>query len=407
MNDSHTIWAELPHAQTYAHLLSRVQHIRNTLYYRDPALPPEMHALMNNADASAVLPHFGFSPTANPAYRSTPEQPALFWEREQRHWQLANHLRHLHDDVERYLLDDGRLREHISADAVLRRWRAGMTAVTTHGSLTLRPSLPHYVAATLATHDVPWSIDANGEGAERVLRAQPFRSAPTADPLWLHVDSGLSVHVLCWAVLEEGQAPFTGRVPELAYLSLVGSHKKLRAVWAWLMDSKRRAVKLPQDHNRTVGYGRTEQVTTRRIEAKGSYAQLWPDAPLPDSGLAHLVLQHASESKPRMGQDFLHVGGLDGHPDLTHFGRQWEIASPYPARRTWAAQLWQAGLDAKLIHPLTTRGMSAWWVTVDDPAWDCIIASCAAGRTVDATTEVFGQQRHTLVEAAVDDTEAA
>ncbi len=403
MIDLQQLWAELPRAHSYKQLLNRVQRIRNTLYYRDPNLPREMHVILNDADAAAILPHFGFSKTGNPGYRADPQQPSTFWEREQCHWQLQNHLALICDDVAHTLLDDGRLHQRIPADAVIRHWQEGIAAATSYQDFTLKPSLPHYVAFTLATYDVQWTVSEDKQAVERILRAQPFRCAPTSAPLWLHIDSGLTVHVLCWAVLNEGQAPFVGRVPELAYLSLVGSHKKLKAVWAWLMDSKRKTVKLPQDNNRPVTYGHEEHVAARRIEAKGSYVQLWPDAPLQESGLAHLVIQHASECKPRVGEGFLHVGGLDGHPDLAHFIRQWEVASPYPAQPAWANSLWHDGRTAKLIAPLTARGMSAWWVSIDDPAWDRIIARCAAGRDIAVQIEVIGQRRHDLVAAAVDD----
>jgi hypothetical protein len=285
-------------------------------------------------------------------------------------------------------LDDGSVRQRISSEAAETLWNDECTRYANARDRVEPERGPYYVAAIVATLAGPtWTLASDRTTLERRLPAQPFRYAPSAMPLPLQLKNGLLLDVLCWSVLPPETYDNPGPVAEIVYLSPVGAQKKLKAAWATLMDKKREVLRLPDDkHGRAYAL---EYVAARRVEGKCMYVSHWNDTPLPESGLAHLVIQHFSIHRPRTALPFLHVTGMDGIPDLKHFFIQMDIASPYPLQPAWATALWERGLALKLIIPLPSRGCTGFWVRTDDPRWAQIVAHCAGG-SGDVRIETIG-----------------
>ena len=370
------IWSHLPHGHAFAQLVKRATDAAAQRY--SDTTP--MRVVLEDPRAAELLPRFGFTLVDQrwPAWRSS--EPAQFWERA--HWPYgalwANLKGRLPKLIESQGREDGTVRQSIATTAAEALWDEECTRYARAPEPVAPASGPDYLAATVGALPGPaWTLTADGTAIERHLPAQPFRYAPSATPLPLQLKNGLLLDLLCWAVLPPDTRDNPGPVAEIVYLSPVGGQKKLKAAWASLMDHKREILRLPDDHH---GHTATlDYIAARRVDGKGMYTAHWNDEPLPESGLAHLVIQHVSVHRPRTGQPFLHVTGMEGLPDLPHFFLQLDIASPYPLQPAWATTLWEEGRAHDLIVRLPSRGCTGFWVRTDDPMWAQIVAQCAGG----------------------------
>lgn len=365
--------------------------------------PTTAEALVTDAQAVAVLPLFGHRlQTAR-----VRDSSAASGTREARYWQLTypfntfwQRLRSgLRAVLTRTAHPDGTLTEHLTATAAQTVWEQARASAWTANDRMLavsgtertapRPEDAHaplHVATALAAFGgILWTVSANGTAAERLLPAQPLRHVPPggAQPRLGELKNKLLFPCVGWAYLPAHTTLNEASEHALVYLSAVGPHKKLKAVWAALMDTKRDLLALPSTE-------RGQQlVRARRPEGKGVFDVFWNEEPLPASGLAHLVIQHRSMLHPRPGQPFLHLTGDDGLPNLALVARQLDAASTYPIQPHWVGKLWDAGVEHQLITALPSYGCAAYWVNVhDEAAWGDSIARCAGATT--ATVETYG-----------------
>ncbi len=377
------LWEKLTDGSLLVSLDARAQSISE-------CMPETIPPLMDDPLCTMVLPHlcYRLQPPGYPAWASGP-RVSLMWKRSCETGVFLHQLhRRLADQFVSEGLPDGRVRQLLATDAARRVWHAERMRCCSATSADDRPDerdMPWHLAYAVA--QLPgggWSVTA--EGLERVLPAHPLRVAPTSHPPNLELKSGLLAACVGWAYLPAG-APGSEERPvhELVYLSCVGPHAKLKAAWAALMDHKRDVIKVPEPDRR----GFPDYLRTRRIEGKGVYRSWWNDTPLPESGLAHLSIEHASRLGPRTAQPFLHLVGADGTPFLPQFLWQLDRASTLPLKPTWAAQLWTAGLDRQVIVRLPSYGCTAYWVLPDEAVWADIVAACA-GATGPATIATFG-----------------
>lgn len=258
--------------------------------------------------------------------------------------------------------------------------------------------IPIHVALVLHALGGPsWDIDPFGMVASRILPGHPLRNMRGGmRPQRVSLPSKALVEILAWVMLP---ARLTGNgKDELLYAAAVGGQKKLRALWAAILDGKRHEFKMPKaklEPSLAFGIGSAtnpDVVSMRRVEGSGQYAAFWNDTPLATSGLAHLVLEHISASQPTDNQPFLHVTGEDGLPDLPHFFRQLDTACPLPLDAAWTQALWDKGVQAQLIRQLPSSGCAGYWVAAEDlSTWANIVSAIVSGDdTAEATMEAFG-----------------
>lgn len=295
---------------------------------------------------------------------------------------------------------DGTVAQTLSAASASQLWSTFFASLPRrHGTLTKpRARLPREDEApqlvAYALTELPgdgWAVTPEGD-LRSVLPAYPLRYAPPHGkyPPSVELKNGLLAPCVGWAVLPAGTEvdgePLA--MPELVYLSMVGNQKKLKAVWAALMDNKRENIKLPTfaGHNHQL-----ETVTCRRLAGKRVYTTYWNDSPLAASGLAHVAIQHASAFAPKANRPFLHLVGEDGTPNYALFWAQMDYASVYPIAAEWTEQLWRLGREAGLISHLPSYGCMAYWVNPDEAAWATIVARCAGATR--ATVESFGAEQ--------------
>jgi hypothetical protein len=150
------------------------------------------------------------------------------------------------------------------------------------------------------------------------------------------------------------------------------------------MDNKREQIKLPSQQ-RTYYGDETKYLGARRLEGKGRYRTFWNREPLPESGMAHVVIDCVQASRPEAGRPFPHIVGADGTPDLPRFFQQLDMALRLPLDPGWTQTLWNEALQAdkaaqrpQLIVKLPSHGCLAYWVRTDqDAQWAKIVARCA------------------------------
>jgi hypothetical protein len=355
--------------------------------------PESIPAVVDDAASAEVLPPLGYrlEPTVYPAWTAGPRRPHT-WKRS---YTFSAFLLRLQTQLAARITsegrDDGTVRQSLSTEQAVEAWRAQraayFSATSTKGSPALQPDecdLPAHLA--FAMQQIPgdgWSV--TPRGLERILAPWPLRYAPTLQPLKLELKTGLLADCIGWAYLPAASQDNDGPVHELVYLSGVGPQKKLKAAWATLMDKKRDMIKVPSAVNAV----RFDMINTRRIEGTKVYDTFWNDEPLPESGMAHLVIQHRSLLAPRTNQPFLHLVGADGTPHLSLFAWQLDRASTLPIKPAWAEQLWQGGIDAGAILRLPSYGCQAYWVRPNEDTWSELVARCA-GATGSVSIETFG-----------------
>ena len=371
-------------------LLARAdERARSANEYRPETIPP----VVDDPTSAIVLPQLGYrlEATSYPGWATGPRR-AHTWKRNhtascfvlQLHVKLAAH-------ITSEGLDDGAVRQHLRTEDAVSAWHSHRAALFGAAPAT-RPTdaipdeehLPAHLA--FAIEQIPgtgWT--ATTDGLERFLPPWPLRYAPTPQPLKLELKTKLLVDCVGWAYLPANSPDNEGAIHELVYLSGVGPHKKLKAAWATLMDRKRDTIKVPV----LVGPARTDLINTRRLEGSKVYETHWNDEALPESGMAHLVIQHRSLLQPRTGQPFLHLVGADGTPHLTRFAWQLDQAATLPIKPAWAERLWADGINAGVIIKLPSYGCQAYWVRPDEAAWSELVARCA-GATGPVCIETFG-----------------
>ncbi len=392
-----TVWSRLADGPLLAQADERA---RGANEYRPETIPP----LVDDPASAEILPQLGYrlEATSYPGWATGPRR-AHTWKRPHAvgSFLLQLHGR-LHGEITSEGLEDGTVRQRLRTEDAVAVWHSFRSAL--FGTAPASPSvaipeeehLPAHLA--FAMQQIPgsgWEITA--DGLERVLPPWPLRYAPALQPPKLELKTRLLVDCTGWAYLPANSPDNEGAVHELVYLSGVGPQKKLKAAWATLMDKKRDTIKVPLPGSYA---GRFDLINTRRMEGSKIYETHWNDDPLPESGLAHLVIQHRSLLQPRTGQPFLHLVGADGTPHLTRFAWQLDQASTLPIKPAWADRLWHDGLAASIIITLPSYGCQAYWVRPDEAAWAELVARCA-GATGPVSVESFGVEPERVPDVAM------
>lgn len=302
--------------------------------------------------------------------------------------------------------DDGHVLQTVDEASVRQTWSECRERCWGNHQAPRKPSeehFPFHVAAAIATLAGPsWSVCADGGAMTRTLPAQPLRYPPrlAVTPPKLELKNGLLVDCVGWAYLPATSTHNPSPEHEFVYLSCVGPHKKLKAVWAALMDNKRDCQLFPSVVEDYAGRPETQYQRVRQIAGSGVYRTFWPDVELPESGLSHIVLHHHSQFQPRTARPFLHLVGAEGVPDLTRFVMQLDLASTLSIAPAWAPQLWEGALTAELITKLPSYGCQAYWVdTSDESAWARLVAQCAGASS--ARIERFGDAQDNTLQVAM------
>lgn len=375
--------------------------------YTNPAPAQELAA---NPQAAAILPRFGAKrerlPLPMHLSRTTASAGSYeLWRIQHPFPQFWNGFTHaLAGAIESVGQPDGTVLQQLAAASVQQAWaskRATTFNATYHQEIMpSEEALPLHVAAALAAlAGAAWSTADDGARLVRRLPAWPARLPATAQPRKLELKNGLLADVVCWAALPSESYDNPGPLAEIVFLSLIGPQKKLKAVWAALMDNKREQIKLP--FQQSTYYGEeTKYLGARRLEGKGRYRTFWNREPLPESGMGHVVIECAQAIRPEVGKPFPHIVGADGTPDLVRFVRQLDLALRLPLDPAWAQHLWDAALHAdkamqrpQLIVKLPSHGCQVYWVRADqDAQWAKIIARLAGATGPQAgTIETVGE----------------
>jgi hypothetical protein len=383
--------------------------------------------LASDPRASEILPCFGMERVSvtPPPTRQHPFRHAVqVWRGSYPFTTFWNELRQsIAGAIQTIRLPDGTAQQTFAATEALGVWQTTRDAAWHYERVKPAPDQAtaslHIAAALAFIGGLPWQL--TDDGIARVLPNQPLRLIPRGglQPPFAHLKNQLAVPCVGWACIPSGSPHNDEPVDVLVAFSGVGNQKKLKAAWATLMDSKRDLIKLPQLTTSYHGGVDVRHVAARRPEGKGVYDTFWNDAPLAESGMAHLVIQHRSLLRPRSLMPFLHLTGEDGLPDLALFLLQLEAASDLPivtqadrdllgavmrarfqpplggeaapaltpALITRAERLWQGALKAGLITRLPSYGCAAYWVVTDNlPSWAAVLA----GRTTAAPVRIIG-----------------
>lgn len=355
-------------------------------------------ALANDPKAGEFLPAFGFVLKDVHTYG----QVETF-----RAWQMeesihATFRRNLEQSVRQLVVNDGQpdgsLRQHLDSRALADAWLNAATAYRYYD--IHRPSedcMPLHIAAAIAALPgvVEWTVADDGTSAERVLPRWPARLPAHTNPLKVELKNKLLCECVCWAALPAKTPDNPSPVDEIVMISLVGQQKKLKAVWASLMDNRRNPIKLPSLTDRYGGFD-VRYAEARRLDGSGRYQSFWNSEPLPESGLAHLVIEAKESISPRPGVPFAHITGRDGTPHLGRLFKQLDLALRLPIQEEWMADVWQGAQEAKLIAPIRSHGCAAFWVRADqDAGWARVIARAAGATGPDAgRIETIGTTEH-------------
>jgi hypothetical protein len=387
--------------------LSRFSDGPDLLAYVQRAMTAGAHATTNPAPAEQIaadpraadlLPHFGMIQREVRTHATTrhPHGHTL------RVWQGENPWSHfwrdllitVHDTVETTPAPDGHVHQCLAAERLEALWQTHRTRAFAHQAQLPTPeTMPLHLAAAVASiGGIAWQPTDDGSALTRTLPNQPLRLVPRGGQCPPRGEAKkLLFDCTGWAYLPAGSRQNDEAQHALVYLSGVGNQKKLKAVWATLQDHKREAIKLPQPTRQYGGTYSTNFIPARRPDGTHIYQTFWNDEPLPESGMAHMVIQHRSLLNPRALEPFLHLTGADGTPDLALFMRQMDVASTFPLKTAWAEHIWTAGVSAKLITALPSYGCMAYWVDPSDEAgWAKIVASCVGAAT--ATIESIGEE---------------
>ncbi len=350
-------------------------------------------AVCADARNTPVLPAFGMVPKLQRT-GSSPKHP---YSRSVDAWVCDYPFPHFWADFTRTLFgalhtartDDG-LIQTLSAAGAAEVWDLAVRRAYSRASgwsPTPAHQPLHFAAAIASFGGLPWQI--TDDGIARALPNQPFRHIPrgaAVNPPVMHGKQGLLNPCVGWAVIPAHTLSNSEGEDALVYFAGVGQQKKLRATWAQLLDARRETIKLPfyeeGYYDQKIAYR-----AARRPAGKQVYQTFWNDTPLPESGLAHMVMQHWSIFAPRALEPFIHLTGADGIPDLTRFMTQMDAACPLPLTPAWAAQLWELGVSRTCILPLPSYGCTAYFVDPSDVmSWGQIVARCLGHDAATFTT---------------------
>lgn len=293
--------------------------------------------------------------------------------------------------VESESLPDGSIRETIrlaAAHAVWGRMRQQVLGAppAQQGSGWYPPQAwaPVWIAALLASINAasgtrPFTFDPAAGAFTRLLPPWPLR-VPASTVMRTEVRE--IVHAIVSAAVLPGHAHPDGK-DLILHLSAVGHLARLRALWAAFMHGKREGFKLLLDRQIWTAY---------RAEGRNQYVVDWNDAPLTQSGYAHLAITHRSLVAPQLGESFFHLTGNDFHPapDLALFAQQLNRAISIPFDEAWVPVLWrfgripEAGEREPLIRVLPSVGCTGYWVDADERRWRRLILAAQQGRHPDA-----------------------
>jgi hypothetical protein len=392
--------------------------------YTNPAPAQELAA---DAQAAEILPLFGAKRERQflPAHlsRTTSSGSSYeLWRIQYPFPQFWNGFAHdLARAVESVAQPDGTVVQHLAAETVRQVWMGKRNTTfnaTYHREvMPSEDAIPLHVAAALASlPGAPWSATEEGARLVRQLPAWPARLPTTLQPLKIELKNGLLADTLCWAALPAESYDNPGPLAEIVCLSLIGPQKKLKAVWAAMMDNKREQIKLPFQQRTPYGE-ETKYLGARRLEGRGRYRTFWNREPLPESGMAHVVIDCVQACRPDAGRSFPHIVGADGTPDLPRFFQQLDMALRLPLDPAWSQTLWDEALQADkaaqrppLIVKLPSHGCQAYWVRTDqDAQWAKIVARCAgaSGPHAGAIEAVGELKRIANATEIVPDVEAA
>lgn len=383
-----SMFARLTDGPALLSLIERCNAASSQAYYD----PKPAQALAADPTAAAILPLFGCKreQQQTPAHMGRTTTYEL-WRVQHPFPQFWTAFK---NDLAKAIVSEaqpnGTLAQHLTADAVRHVWESKRnTLFNAAYPKEITPpeeALPLHVAVTLATFpSTPWTLTDDGTRLVRMLPAWPARLPATTQPLKLELKNGLLADVVCWSALPAESYDNPGPLAEIVFLSLIGSQKKLKAVWAAMMDNKRDLIKLPFLERRYYGGDDLKYLGARRLEGKGRYRTFWNSEPLPESGMAHIVIECAQATRPQVGKPFPHIVGADGTPNLARFFQQLDMALRLPLDPTWAQTLWDEALKAdkaaqrpQLIVRLPAHGCQAYWVRADqDAQWAKIVARCA------------------------------
>jgi hypothetical protein len=386
-----SLFTHLPDGSVLLSLLERCNAASGQAYTN----PTPAQELAADAQAAAILPLFGAkrerqSLPAHLSRTTTSASSYELWRIQYPFPQFWNGFTHdLARAVESVAQPDGTIVQQLTAETARQAWTAKRDATfnaTYHQEIMpSEEALPLHIAAALAAlPGTTWTAAEDGARLVRQLPAWPARLPATTQPLKIELKNGLLADTLCWAALPAESYDNPGPLAEIVCLSLIGPQKKLKAVWAAMMDNKREQIKLPFQQ-RTYYGEETKYLGARRLEGKGRYRTFWNREPLPESGMAHVVIDCVQASRPEAGRPFPHIVGADGTPDLPRFFQQLDMALRLPLDPAWAHTLWNDALHAdkaaqhpQLIIKLPSHGCQAYWVRTDqDAQWAKIVARCA------------------------------
>lgn len=343
-----------------------------------------------DSKAQAFLPLFSGSVT----YRDTPSQwigksgigptyplwvfPHFF----SRFWRSLRH--YLREAMTTEPLEGGMVRQVLRAAAAADAWAK---AVEYDGHTSMQRSAEHiaaHIAAQIAAlGGVPWHISDDGEGIYRELGAYPARLPEVPVPMKLVTGRDVLADTLAYVILPGGKGVNDSTSEEILMLSLVGRHRALKAVWSDFMSNDRKPMHLPT-FERAYYRDETGNRSARRLAGKGNYKTFWK-APLPESGLAHLVIEYTHIAAPQIGKPFAHIVGTDGIPDMDRLFEQLDAALRLPIQREWMPKIWEMATETdaltgrpELITTLPSFGCTGYWVEAGrDADWAKIVAACA------------------------------
>jgi hypothetical protein len=398
------LWCKLPEVEHYRAAVAAVD-----VASRSGARPNAMSDLLNDPEAQRLLPPLGYAVETEPPSRYNSWRSVRKWSRHH-YWnyffpqlgiKLAERVRSVGNP-------DGSVTQTISAEAAANAWSEARTMYWGAHTRQAGPDPLHLsIHLALALHEIPgsnWEITPDNS-LTRLLPAWPLHYAPPGAEVPLKVEvKGLTVDCVQWCVLP---TEMTGEaMVEIAFVSFVGGQKKCKAAWAALMDNKRDPIKLPSCTRSFYGTTDVTTTTARRVDGRGVYDTFWNDRPLTKSRMAHVAIVHKSYWAPQPLRPFLHLVGADGTPHLPHFFAQLDRALPLPLFPAWAEQLWQLGIEKKLIQRLPSFGCQGYWVAADsETAWAAIVSQCAGAKTLRLVVAGNEEQKEPIIVASLDDDE--
>jgi hypothetical protein len=362
------------------------------------------NVLLEEDRAKEILPAFGFTWEVTSTYRRQTDGVTHAWKSDFSSDRLLRSLvSAMEDAVQQEGLEDGSLRQWIDGQKLDATIQQVMAEVYRYAEekRPLAETIPMFIAYAVAHIPgvYPWNVTEDGN-VERVLPRWPVRMNETGYPLKVGIPNGLGCETICWATLAAGSKDNPGKTDQIVMISLVGSQKKVKAVWAAMMDNKRTNLELPSSQS--------SGVKARRFDGNGRYSQFWNDGPLPESGLSHIVIELKDNLSPQTGEPFAHIVGTDQVPDLPRLFRQLDLALRLPILEEWMGRIWDLARIAGVIVPIRSYGCQAYWVRVEqDAAWAKIIAQCDGATGPEAgKIEVIGTIHHVSdVEEDADDDE--